>query len=127
MKKQIELKHAKPRRDFGKGFYTTRVQTQARRFAEYTYRNAQFDYSCGNSLLDPENAALVVLQIDLGALANLDTLAFVQPTADWRDFTRYCRHTGGSHKANGNKFPSGLWPCPKSKWGNSGFGGTQLS
>jgi hypothetical protein len=30
----------------------------------------------------------------------LETLAFVQPTPDWRDFVTYCRRTGRSHRPN---------------------------
>jgi len=100
IRKKVDLQFAKPKRDFGKGFYTTRIRNQARRFAEYTYRSALSDHSQGRSLLDPIVAAVVEFHIDLGALADLDALAFVQATPDWRDFVRYCRQTGRPPRPN---------------------------
>jgi hypothetical protein len=103
IQKQIDLAPCEPRRDFGKGFYTTRIRSQARRFAIFKYREALFDHQTKGTI-EPQAAALVEMEIHLDALAALETLAFVQPTADWRSFTAYCRKTGTSHKPNNNYY-----------------------
>jgi Protein of unknown function (DUF3990) len=102
--KQVNLTHAKPKRDFGRGFYTTRIRQQAHRFAQIAYRNALFDYQQGKSSVDPVAAAIVEFQINLDALAALESLAFVQATEDWRNFTTYCRNTGGFHRSNSKNY-----------------------
>lgn len=99
----ISLAPCKRRRDFGKGFYTTRILSQARRFAEYKYRFALHDHQTNGSI-DPQAAAVVEFTINLDAISDLKTLAFVQGAADWRSFVNYCRSTGKSHKANNNYY-----------------------
>lgn len=112
--RKIDLTVSNPRRDFGRGFYTTRIHDQAMRFAAFKYRDALLDYQTKGTL-DPQSAAVVEFTIHLDALAALDTLAFVQPTPDWRSFVAYCRRTGGSHKPNNNYYHVVYGPVNSSK------------
>jgi hypothetical protein len=112
--KKIELRACNPNRDFGRGFYTTRIQTQARRFATFKYREALFDHQ-KNGTIHPQEAAVVEFEINLASLAGLDALVFVQPIADWRSFIRHCRRTGQSHKPNNNHYQAVYGPVGSSR------------
>lgn len=111
---RIDLNVCKPHRDFGRGFYTTRIHAQAMRFAVFKYRAALFDHQ-RKGTIDPEYAAIVEFRIDLSALADLQTLAFVEPTADWRSFTQHCRRTGLSHKPNNNYYQAVYGPVASNR------------
>jgi hypothetical protein len=114
IQKNIDFSYAKPKRDFGKGFYTTRIYAQARRFAIFKFREALDDHH-KKGAIDPQVAAVVEFEINLVALEDLRTLAFVQPTPDWRDFVAYCRRTGRSHKPNNEYYQAVYGPVHSSR------------
>jgi hypothetical protein len=100
----IQLAKCAPQSDFGRGFYTTRILSQAIEFANERYRQVTVDHLRNPSVFpDPQHAAVLEFSIVLDALGGLDTLAFVQPTDDWHDFVTYCRTSSvpsRAHKAH---------------------------
>jgi hypothetical protein len=95
----IQLAKCLPKADFSRGFYTTRIRSQAVRFANNKFRVMQALHATNSSGIPaPGGAAVVQLTIRLAALAAMDTLGFVQPTIDWREFIEYCRQPSDGHK-----------------------------
>ncbi|MBV8531239.1 MAG: DUF3990 domain-containing protein [Candidatus Eremiobacteraeota bacterium] len=98
----ISLNRCAPKRDFGRGFYTTRVRSQAILFA-----NQKYQETLALHIHDPRNharpisATIVEYSIDRDILAQLDALAFVGPTPDWVEFVRFCRAFGRGHNRSG--------------------------
>jgi Protein of unknown function (DUF3990) len=110
----ILLARCLPKTDFGRGFYTTRILDQAVRFANNRYDELHDDFVNGRSAFDPECAAIVAFEVNLDALAVVDTLAFVQPTPDWQAFVSYCRLPSHGHKAVGNFYGAVYGPVSAS-------------
>src|SRR5258708_7025957 len=67
------------KRDFGRGFYTTRRYAQSVEFANSQYQKMRSLYVRDPRRPDPECAAIVEYIIDRNARSMLDTLAFVFP------------------------------------------------
>jgi hypothetical protein len=98
----IDLGRSAPRGDFSRGFYTTRIRGQAEIFAVSEFRKLALVPALPGRPPPrrPNAAALVEFKVNRNALARLETLAFVQPTPDWRDFITHCA-TGAPHRAGG--------------------------
>jgi Protein of unknown function (DUF3990) len=105
IRQAIDLAKCKPINDFGLGFYVTTHLTQAQEMANLRYRRAsQLAYRRQGftlSLPAPVAAAVVQFTIDRVSVAALNTLVFVRPTADWKDFVMYCRSNGRNHYPGG--------------------------
>jgi hypothetical protein len=112
----IQLARCSPESDFGRGFYTTRILTQAIEFANERYRQIAKDHArLPNVYPDPQHAAVLEFRVFLDALSSMETLSFVQPTDDWLDLVRYCRVPGGrTHKANSNYYDGVFGPVWRS-------------
>ena len=95
-----DLAKCRKRRDFGQGFYTTRREEQARGFANHVYNKMRAHF-LNKRGPDPLEAAVVEYVIDRNDLGSLDTLAFVFPDDDWRDFVQNCRLGVFDHKGPG--------------------------
>lgn len=107
----IQLVKCGPQSDFARGFYTTRIYAQAVEFANERYRQLSKDHSAHPSVFpDPRHAAVIQFEINLDALAGLESLAFVQPLDDWLDFVTYCRVPGRSHKSRGKNYDAVFGP-----------------
>jgi hypothetical protein len=113
----IQLARCKPNTDFGKGFYVTRIFDQAVRYANSKYSELTDDFGRLGGF-DPEAAAVVTLSISLDDLGALETLAFVQPTPDWREFVRHCQLPGNhGHRGAGNPYDVVYGPLSASEDG----------
>jgi hypothetical protein len=98
----IQLAKCKSNTDFGQGFYVTRIPDQAVRYANFKFNELADDFARSGGL-NPEAAAIVTLSISLDDLGTLETLAFVQPTPDWREFVRHCQLPGNhGHRRTSN-------------------------
>ncbi|MDR2619662.1 MAG: DUF3990 domain-containing protein [Propionibacteriaceae bacterium] len=81
----VDVKRGKPWKDFGRGFYVSRTESQARRLA---IRNRSF----ANELLiengsAPDTQAWVYhYEFDDSNLAKLNVKEFVEPNAEWVRF-----------------------------------------
>jgi hypothetical protein len=99
----IQLARCALKTDFGQGFYLTRIYEQAVRYANDKYDEMMDDFHRLNSF-NPVNAAVVQFTVDRETLGKLDTLAFVQPTPDWREFVSYCHLPSNAHKPGGGLY-----------------------
>src|SRR4051812_46245403 len=63
--------------DFGRGFYTTRLLSQAILHANQRYADLQDAFVRAKASFDPQGAAVVEFFLRRGDLGALDTLAFV--------------------------------------------------
>lgn len=107
----IQLAKCGAESDFGRGFYTTRILSQAKTFANERFRHISVDHSAYPSVYpDPQHAAVVEFIVHVDALIGLEAVSFVQPTDDWVEFIRYCRIPGQTHKSNGNYFDAAFGP-----------------
>jgi hypothetical protein len=107
----IQLAKCLDKTDFGRGFYMTRILSQAIRFANQRYSELNDDYvRLGKTGFDPQRAAVVEIFVDLDMLGRMDTLAFVQPTPDWQDFVSHCRIPSCGHKGFGNYYQAVYGP-----------------
>src|SRR5437867_2354534 len=97
-------------RDFGRGFYTTTLFTQARALALRRARGVT------------GAAAVIRFRLDRNALADLESLWFVRgdPGAtDYWELVRHCRVSGGNHNrglGHGNWYDVVVGPVAAS-WG----------
>jgi hypothetical protein len=101
----IDLTKCKPVNDFGQGFYVTTHLDQAKQMANIRYRRSHaLTYARHRPGLSPSPGAAAVVEftIDRLAVGSLDTLAFVRPTSDWREFVAYCRSYGRNHFPGGS-------------------------
>jgi hypothetical protein len=96
----IDLGRSARRGDFSRGFYMTRIRSQAETFAVSQFRKLALVPPLPGRPPPrrPNAAALVEFKVNRNALGRLETLAFVQPTSDWRDFVTHCG-TGAAHRA----------------------------
>lgn len=86
----IDLTYCRPYRDFGRGFYTTTLLRQAVSRASGLSRLAP----------RPDPPAVVAFEIDLGALSNLESLAFVRSEFEAELFWSFvwrCRQSDVDH------------------------------
>lgn len=94
--------------DFGKGFYTTRIRDHAAIHAQHRYAELLDDFARATQIhqvgFDPEYAAVIEFRVGRDSLGRLDTLAFVQPTADWLEFVLHSRLPSYGHKSPGNDY-----------------------
>jgi hypothetical protein len=97
----INLAKGRPGRDFGRGFYTTRREAQAIRFANEKYQKMTLLHRHNGSVPDPFCAAVIHYNVDRNDLGQLDTLVFVSPDSEWQDFVKHCRHTMDGHRGPG--------------------------
>ena len=84
---KIDLKRCRPDSDFGRAFYATTNEQQAREWANARVRQAR-------NAIRPNlttTAVLLTFPVDRSALAGLDTLCFVRPTADYYALVDDCR------------------------------------
>jgi hypothetical protein len=92
----VSVERGQPRRDFGRGFYTTTLERQAwawarERAARRAGRRAQ--------------PAVVQFRVPRDALAQLETLYFVRgdpDAADYWAFVDHCRQDRGAHRPDGS-------------------------
>jgi hypothetical protein len=97
-----DLTKCRVRRDFGRGFYTTRRLAQAQDFANSRYRKMLHNFRHNPRIhADPICAAVVEQVIDRNTLGRLDSLAFVLPEPEWVDFVKNCRLGTFDHKGPG--------------------------
>jgi hypothetical protein len=94
------LATARPGRDFGRGFYLTRREAQAIRFANEKFTRLASLYRHNKSVPDPVCAAVIHYTIDRTELGQLDTLVFVSPDAEWQEFVNHCRYSMNGHKGS---------------------------
>ena len=108
----IQLRHCKPRTDFGVGFYTTTNLHQAKNWAND--RVTTLNTSGGRNV-----ATVLSFAIDRGLLGVCLSLSFVTegsaPISDFWDLIRHCRHGGVHFPALGKNYdvvfgPVSLWP-----------------
>lgn len=96
----VDLSRSRSLTDFGRGFYTTTIETQAEDWASsLTVRS-----SYGRR---PVRTKPVVLEfsVDRDELSKLDSLAFVWGHLDLRSFVETCRTSADSHnRSNGHQF-----------------------
>jgi hypothetical protein len=109
----IDLSRCQYGRDFGRGFYMTRRETEAIRFANEKYGKLKSQAQ----QIDPECAAVVHFAIDRNDLAQLDTLVFISTDLEWEEFVYHCRTCDPSedgHKGPGAYYDAvhGLWNRP---------------
>jgi hypothetical protein len=99
----ILLANCLPRRDFGRGFYTATSFSQAATFANDMYRKMRALHVQNSMNPDPRHAAVLVYHADRDMLGRLDSISFVLPSDDWREFVMHCR-AGHNHKPNGANY-----------------------
>ena len=94
----IQLPLCRPLTDFGRGFYTTTYEHQAKQWA-----NAQVRRVASSSPVAPL-ATVIRFQVDRDELAKLKDLVFVLYNADYYDLVDYCRADSAPHArmASGN-------------------------
>lgn len=82
---KIDITHGKPYKDFGRGFYTSRVEQHASSLA---VRNKEIEYE-RNALRGKKadnKAWLYVYELDLIAVKELKTKEFTAPDREWMKF-----------------------------------------
>lgn len=104
----IDLTHCRPGGDFGRGFYATTLERQARQWARKKQRQ--------RSILRPEEqAAVVEIRIPRNQLALLDFLAFVggsDQALDYWSFGHWCRKGGFDHnRPSDQAVHAGFYDC----------------
>ncbi len=85
----VDLRHAQPLTDFGRGFYTTTKLDQARRWATGVVR------TWGGS------AAVIEFDVERNSLAQLEGLFFIRSDTlgvDFWSFVQYCKTIQGDHR-----------------------------
>jgi hypothetical protein len=104
----VDLTRSRPGGDFGRGFYTTTLERQARQWARKKQRQ--------RSILRPEEqAAVVELSIWRNEFAVLEFLAFVDGSdqaLDYWSFVHWCRRGGLTHNRQpDHAFRAGFYDC----------------
>ena len=109
-----DLMRCRPNTDFGRGFYMTTSERQARNWANL--RVHRFASGRAHSAMAPR-AVVLSFNLDRDWLASLDTLCFVLPNRDFFDLVWDCRmgqppHQRGSSKVSYDVVygPVTLWP-----------------
>ncbi len=85
----VDVNRGRPYTDFGRGFYTTTVERQARTWASQLSQQKR-----------ATQPAVIRFDVDRDALAQLDCLCFVRGSFDFDDFWSFvfhCRMKGGNH------------------------------
>lgn len=109
----VSLARCRPDSDFGRGFYVTTNEQQAREWANMRVRQSK------SAVMTSPGAKAVVLvfNIDLTDLARLETLCFVRPTEHYFTFVEECRLRRNLHnrKGSSNAYdivygPVRMWP-----------------
>jgi hypothetical protein len=87
---RVDLSHGAPKRDFGRGLYTTTWRYQAQDWANQTARRRG------------GRPAVVRITLDRDALGFLSTLAFVRGARGAQDFWKIVRHcrSGLAHRSS---------------------------
>ncbi|HKO10180.1 MAG TPA: DUF3990 domain-containing protein [Alphaproteobacteria bacterium] len=103
----IDLTRCRPRTDFGRGFYTTTSEYQAKQWANQRARR------------NPQNAAksvaiVIRFDVDRDGLAALQDLVFVMDGPDFYALASYCRT--GSMPLHGRARPYDVVYGPVSLW-----------
>jgi len=98
----INLARCRDKSDFGRGFYMTSIFQQAVSYANQRFSDMHDEFvrlqQNSQTPLDPEGAAVVEFSVSRDGLGRLDTLVFIQPSADWLNFVRHCRIPNRNHK-----------------------------
>jgi hypothetical protein len=100
----VQLPLCRPATDFGRGFYTTTSQHQARQWANAKVRRV----SRRNQTL----GLVLKFNVDRDRLAALQSLVFVRAIQDFWDFVSHCRNGGLVHNRGGRR---------RSYRGNAGY------
>lgn len=93
---RVAVGRGQPRRDFGRGFYTTTLERQAWAWA----RERAARRSGGRA-----EPAVVRFRVPRDVLAQLETLYFVRgdfDAADYWAFVEHCRQDRGAHRPDGS-------------------------
>lgn len=85
----VNLSRCRRLTDFGRGFYTTTNQHQARQWANTRVLRTP--------MLLGVKAVVLAFSIDRDVLSSLDTLAFVRSTTDYWDLVTDCRYGFNPH------------------------------
>jgi len=101
IRRGIDVAKCRRRSDFARGFYTTRVLSQAVDVANERFRKMRALYTHNAVNPDPVSAAVIEFAINRNNLGQLDTLAFVLPDAGWHEFVTHCRSGADGHKGKG--------------------------
>jgi hypothetical protein len=110
IRRGIDITKCRPRSEFGRGFYTTRVRSQAVEFANEKFLRMRALYRHNAVNPDPGTVAVIEFSVDRNFLGQLDTLAFVLPDSEWRDFVAHCRSGAGRHKGLGRYYEAVYGP-----------------
>jgi hypothetical protein len=110
-----DLKHCRPNTDFGRGFYMTTSERQARNWANLRVHRVISGHR-RSSAVGPR-AVVLAFSLDRDWLANLDALCFVLPNRDFFDLVWDCRSGEPPHQRTSGKIaydvvygPVTLWP-----------------
>jgi hypothetical protein len=106
----VDLSFGEPRRDFGKGFYTTTWERQAREWAQRKVISKR----------SFEPPVVVKLTLDRNALSQLSTLAFVRGARDAQDYWKcvsHCRR-GLPHRPGPSAYYDVVYGPVAAIWGN---------
>jgi hypothetical protein len=106
---RVDLRHCRSSTDFGRGFYTTTSEHQARNWANITVQRRRGARA--------SRAVLLRFSVDRNWLASLDALCFNLPSRDFFDLVKYCRSGGDPHRRGVRRRtydvvygPVTLWP-----------------
>jgi Protein of unknown function (DUF3990) len=91
----INLSQCRPLTDFGRGFYTTTNDHQARQWANDSARRL-----ASRSPSIASHAIVLVFSLKRDWLAGLEALCFVRPTQDYFDLVADCRSGFPPHQRN---------------------------
>lgn len=111
-----DLAECHPKRDFGRGFYTTRNVAQAIDHANNKYkllRSLHINNSKGCA--DPINSVVLEFCIDRDVLGNLSTISFILPSDEWREFVAHCRGPG-THRPAGTFYDVAYGPISNNRY-----------
>jgi hypothetical protein len=79
------VNQGKPYKDFGRGFYVSRTESQARRIA-IRNRNFKNDLLAENGIMPDAQAWVYTCEFDDGNLAKLKVKEFTEPNKEWVQF-----------------------------------------
>jgi Protein of unknown function (DUF3990) len=110
---EVSLAQCRPDSDFGRGFYVTTNEQQAREWANTRVRQSKSSVRP----LRGVRAVVLVFKLDLTNLARLDALCFVRPTDHYFAFVDECRLKQNLHNRKGSSKaydivygPVRMWP-----------------
>lgn len=112
-KKGVNVALGRMRSDFGRGFYTTTIEAQARKWAQLMVQR---------SVVTPAPVAAVIrFELARDQLAALDSLWFVRGTttaSDYWDLIGYCRTGGAAHARalNNGWYDAVVGPLARARW-----------